>query len=95
MGWLAAIDPETGKQIWSVKTAEDDYQSITGAAYGRFLANLGPGMATPVTYMLDGEQYVSILAGRNGGRLFTFVLDGKQPIPAPPRAPARGGNKQQ
>jgi len=79
-----------------------------GATDGRFLAysadkgeklweaNLGPGMATPVTYMLDGKQYVSILAGRNGGRLFTFVLDGKEPIPAPPPPPpGRGGNKQQ
>jgi len=30
-GRLAALDQETGKQIWSVKTTEDDYQSITGA----------------------------------------------------------------
>jgi quinohemoprotein ethanol dehydrogenase len=79
-----------------------------GAADGRFLAysadkgeklwevNLGPGMATPVTYMLDGQQYISILAGRNGGRLFTFALDGKETIPAPPPAPAgRGAGKQQ
>ena len=30
-GRLIAIDQKTGKKIWSVKTTEDDYQSITGA----------------------------------------------------------------
>jgi hypothetical protein len=49
---------------------------------------LVPGFANPVTYMLDGKQYVSILAGRSGGgRLFTFELDGKVPVPPPPAAP--------
>jgi PQQ-dependent dehydrogenase (methanol/ethanol family) len=43
------------------------------------------GFANPVTYMLDGKQYVSVLAGRAGkGRVYTFVLDGQEPIPAPP-----------
>jgi PQQ-dependent dehydrogenase (methanol/ethanol family) len=49
---------------------------------------LVPGFANPVTYMLDGKQYVSVLAGRSGkGRLYTFALDGKVPVPAPPSAP--------
>jgi hypothetical protein len=48
-------------------------------------------MATPVTYLLDGKQYIAVLAGRNGGRLLTFALDGKEPIPALPAPPARGG----
>jgi quinohemoprotein ethanol dehydrogenase len=49
---------------------------------------LVPGFANPVTYMLDGKQYVSILAGRAGkGRLYTFALDGKIPVPPPPTAP--------
>ena len=48
-------------------------------------AKLAPGFANPVTYMLDGKQYVSVLAGRGGnGRLYTFALDGKVPIPPPP-----------
>jgi len=59
--------------------------------------NLGTGIiAAPVTYQLDGRQYVSILAGWGGaysmfggnssgayktpGRLWTFSLDGKQPL---------------
>lgn len=54
-------------------------------------------MAAPVTYQLDGRQYVSILAGWGGaqalvlganpagsykppGRLWTFALDGSQPV---------------
>jgi PQQ-dependent dehydrogenase (methanol/ethanol family) len=44
---------------------------------------LEPGFANPVTYELDGKQYVSVLAGRNKGRLYTFTLDGKVPVPAP------------
>jgi quinohemoprotein ethanol dehydrogenase len=48
---------------------------------------LEPGFANPVTYMLDGKQYVSVLAGRAGkGRLYTFALDGHVPVP-PPAAP--------
>ncbi len=50
-----------------------------------------PGFANPVTYTLDGKQYVSILAGRSGkGRLYTFALDGNVPVPPPPSAPATG-----
>ena len=49
---------------------------------------LAPGFANPVSYMLDGKQYVSVLAGRAGkGRLYTFALDGSVPVPPPP-APA-------
>jgi hypothetical protein len=32
------------------------------------------GVATPVTYMIDGKQYVSVLAGTAKGRVFTFAL---------------------
>jgi quinohemoprotein ethanol dehydrogenase len=47
-------------------------------------ADLGGANVSPVTYMLDGKQYVSLLAGAPvGSRLYTFVLDGKEPIPAP------------
>jgi len=43
------------------------------------------GMGPPITYELDGKQYVTLL-GRvyPGSRLFTFVLDGKQPMPPMP-----------
>jgi PQQ-dependent dehydrogenase (methanol/ethanol family) len=32
------------------------------------------GVATPVTYVVDGKQYVSVLAGTAKGRVFTFGL---------------------
>ena len=55
---------------------------------------LEPGFANPVSYMLDGKQYVSVLAGRAGkGRLYTFTLDGNVPVPPPPpSAPTHGGS---
>jgi len=46
---------------------------------------LPPGFASPVTYMLDGKQYVSVLTGRAGkARVYTFALDAKVPVPPPP-----------
>ncbi len=77
-------------------------------AEGRFVAyhaasgeplwevNVGSGIiATPVTYQIDGVQYVSIMAGWGGvgattggigasvpGRLLTFALSGTQKLPA-------------
>ena len=40
-----------------------------------------PGVATPVTYELDGKQFVAVLSGTGSGRVFGFALDasgGKQ-----------------
>lgn len=46
-------------------------------------AQLVPGFGSPVTYMVDGKQYISVLAGRSGhGRLYTFALDANTPMPA-------------
>lgn len=33
-----------------------------------------PGVATPITYAVDGQQYVSVLSGTSNGRVFTFGL---------------------
>ncbi|MGO9591103.1 MAG: PQQ-dependent dehydrogenase, methanol/ethanol family [Candidatus Acidiferrales bacterium] len=50
---------------------------------------LQAGFANPVCYMLDGKEYVSVLAGRQGkGRLYTFTLDGNVPVPPPPASGA-------
>jgi len=46
-------------------------------------ATLAPGIATPITYSLDGVQYVAAIAGRGGNqptRLYAFKLDGKAAI---------------
>jgi len=54
---------------------------------------LAQGLANPVSYMLDDRQYVSVLAGRAGkGRLYTFALDGKVPVPPPPAPSTVGGS---
>jgi len=45
-------------------------------------ADLGGLNVTPVTYVLDGKQYLSLLGGPTvGSRLYTFVIDGKEPMP--------------
>jgi hypothetical protein len=53
------------------------------AASGAILweTRLLTGVATPVTYTFEGRQYVSVMSGSNRGRIFTFVLDGKAPMP--------------
>ncbi len=84
-GEFVAYDATSGEQLWS--------------------KNLGLGISSaPITYAVDGKQYVSLLVGWGGGgliagtlaaqhgwkykvhprRLFTFTLDGKQPVPASP-----------
>jgi quinohemoprotein ethanol dehydrogenase len=47
--------------------------------------SIGGLPVTPITYVLDGKQFVTLL-GRAypGNRLFTFVLDGKEPMPPLP-----------
>jgi quinohemoprotein ethanol dehydrogenase len=53
---------------------------------------LAPGFANPVSYMLDGKQYISVLAGRAGkGRLYTFAIDENIPVPPPPSVPPAAG----
>jgi quinohemoprotein ethanol dehydrogenase len=50
-------------------------------------ADLSDNVA-PITYMLDGKQYVTVFArGYPNSRLFSFVLDGKEPIPPLPAKP--------
>jgi outer membrane protein assembly factor BamB len=39
-------------------------------------SNVGNGTGTPVTYELDGRQYVTILSGTSPPRVWTFTLDG-------------------
>jgi quinohemoprotein ethanol dehydrogenase len=48
---------------------------------------LAAGFANPITYMLDGRQYVTVLTGRSGsqaapGRVYTFALDAKGAVPS-------------
>jgi PQQ-dependent dehydrogenase (methanol/ethanol family) len=47
---------------------------------------LAPGFANPITYTVDGIQYVTVATGRSGlqapGRLYTFALDATRATPA-------------
>jgi len=85
------------------------YSADKGEKLLEVQTGLRGGMGPPITYMLDGKQYISFMGGtgpvppRGGGggggganaaapaqppappvlpRLYTFVLDGKMPIPA-------------
>jgi quinohemoprotein ethanol dehydrogenase len=46
---------------------------------------LAPGFNNPVTFELDGKQYVAVMTGRGGtqapGRVYAFALDAATPIP--------------
>ncbi len=60
------------------------YNAETGEKLWEMALN-GENVA-PVTYLLHGKQYVSVLArSYPNSRLCTFVLDGKEPLP--PLAP--------
>jgi quinohemoprotein ethanol dehydrogenase len=66
-GTFSAYTADKGEKLWSVQ--------------------LAPGFANPITYMIGGQQYVTVLTGRSGmaaapGRVYTFALNGKTPIPS-------------
>jgi|SRR5579883_760161 len=79
------------------------YNAETGEKVWSMPVNTGI-MAAPATYMANGKQYISVLAGWGGafglifgnpsghngtpGRLLTFALDGKEKLPPAPGAPA-------
>lgn len=61
-------------------------------------------MAPPITYEIDGKQYVAFLGGAgrtalgpndakvdNPPMLFVFALDGKAELPTAPPTPAANG----
>jgi quinohemoprotein ethanol dehydrogenase len=56
------------------------YNAETGERL--WAADLNGDNVAPVTYMLDGKQYIAVLARSSpNNRLFVFALDGKEPIP--------------
>jgi quinohemoprotein ethanol dehydrogenase len=73
------------------------YTADKGEKVLEIQTGLRGGMGPPITYMLDGKQYVALAggqggnvgaAGRGGGpvapKLLVFALDGKTPLPAAP-----------
>jgi len=59
------------------------YDATTGQRLWQ--SDMADRSVTPISYMADGKQYVSVIA-RTGpaARVFTFVLDGKAPMPPAP-----------
>jgi quinohemoprotein ethanol dehydrogenase len=66
------------------------YSADKGEKLLEIQTGLRGGMAPPITYMLDGKQYVSFMGGTGQAaanttptrpKLLAFVLDGKEPLP--------------
>ena len=78
------------------------YTADKGEKLVEIQTGLRGGMGPPITYQLDGKQYVALAGGQGatGGRgrggaqvtpkLLVFTLDGKSPLPsAPASAPEK------
>lgn len=55
-------------------------------------SQLTAGITTPISYQLDGVQYIAVIAGRGGNgptHFYSFKLDGKAEMPALPAPPAK------
>ncbi len=42
---------------------------------------LRPGIATPISYELDGKQYIAVMSGTSRGRVYGFALDASEALP--------------
>jgi len=69
------------------------YTADKGDKVFEIQTGLRGGMGPPITYLLDGKQYVAMTGGQGGGRggavqvnpkLLVFALDGKAQLPAAP-----------
>jgi len=107
-GFLAAWDPVMQKDRWRLTMGVGGPTMATagnlvfqgGKAYNAetgeklWEIDLGGNAVTPISYMLDGKQYISMLARpQQNSRVFTFVLDGNAQMPPAPPPPAGRGAK--
>jgi PQQ-dependent dehydrogenase (methanol/ethanol family) len=87
--WRVPVNPSGGMLSTAGNLVFGSDQSgrfmALNAATGQVLweTKLLSGLATPITYELDGKQYVAVMSGQQKGRVFSFVIDGKAPMPAP------------
>lgn len=42
---------------------------------------LQPGIATPISYELDGNQYIAVMSGLSKGKVYGLALDAKEMTP--------------
>ncbi len=115
VGYLQAIDPVTGKQVWKGEMNQGPTGGALATAGGLVFQGGGSGqefraydartgeklwsmkaqtgvLAGPISYELDGQQYVAVSVGGNqmGGyyapnysRMLVFSLNGKAQLPPP------------
>jgi alcohol dehydrogenase (cytochrome c) len=67
------------------------YDALTGASLWRFQTDFAVGDASPMSYAIDGNQYVAFIAGT---KVWSFALGGTlpeaAPIPPPPKEEVTG-----
>jgi quinohemoprotein ethanol dehydrogenase len=92
---------------------EDGHFVVYDAVTGKALKDFDTGsaiMAAPMTYEINGKQYVSVLCGHGGtyftflgtaalqhvneGRVLTFALNADPEVPKPPIRPSEGPYRQ-
>ncbi len=66
---------------------------FVGNSTGKFMAldpvtgktlwehQLQSGVATPISYELDGKQYIAVMSGVKNGKVYGFALDAKETMP--------------
>jgi quinohemoprotein ethanol dehydrogenase len=76
-GFNGGVVATAGNLVFHASSSGDfyAYNAQTGAKLWE--TKLAPGTATPVTYELDGKQYVSILAGRGSTSQYGYARDPK------------------
>ena len=64
-----------GQQIWfAAGDRLNALDPVSGKTLWESPVLQGGGVATPVTYELDGKQYIAVMAGVAKGRIFTLAL---------------------
>ena len=96
--WNGGTLATAGNLVFQGTAAGDfiAYHAATGEKLWSSWATTGI-VAPPITYMIDGKQYVSVMAGWGGafskkarsyGRLLTYTIGGTADLPSRPRARA-------
>ena len=57
------------------------YDAETGAELWKHEASRDGDFANPITYMVNGKQYVAVFSGYKNSLLLAFTLDGRAPMP--------------
>ena len=103
--WNGGTLATAGNLVFQGTAAGDfiAYNATTGEKLWSSWADTGI-VAPPITYSIDGQQYVSVMAGWGGafpkkhvsyGRLLTFAIGGTATLPSKPRPRTRHRDREQ